>query len=193
MDSPPAPLARLSWLALKIVNLTFGGGEPTLAVFYRELVENHRWLTAQQYGMIFGLARLTPGTNLLAFVVGAGWILQGWTGALMVALASSVPSAIVVAWFTGALNAIDSYPLAKAAIGGMIAAAVGLMAGAAVKLLTGEWKPGRRMSTGVYFVVFLALSFGLGWSPVQVLGVAALIGLVSTWIPGLQPKSGPVA
>jgi chromate transporter len=34
---------------------------------------------------------LTPGTNLLAFCTGIGWLLRGLSGALIALLAASVP------------------------------------------------------------------------------------------------------
>ena len=79
-------LRRLLFLSLRVGNSTFGGGEPTMAVFQRELVGRRGWLSPEQYGLAYGLARVTPGTNVLAFCAAAGWQLLKWPGALAVVL-----------------------------------------------------------------------------------------------------------
>jgi len=68
---PPASLKQLAWIFLRVGNLTFGGGDPTMAALQSELVAGRRWLDEEQYGLIYGLARITPGTNLLAFSAAA--------------------------------------------------------------------------------------------------------------------------
>src|SRR5579872_3489231 len=72
-----ASMSRISfkpflWIFLRVGNLTFGGGDPTMAALQSELVHTRGWLTAEQYALIYGLARITPGTNLLAFSAASG-------------------------------------------------------------------------------------------------------------------------
>jgi len=71
----PFSLRRFALLVLRVGNLTFGGGDPTMSVLHRELVVSREWITPEQYGLAYSLARATPGTNLLAFCAGVGWIL----------------------------------------------------------------------------------------------------------------------
>ena len=63
-------LRRFALLCLRVANLTFGGGEPSMSVFFRELVVSRDWLTRERYALIYSLARATPGTNILAFCAG---------------------------------------------------------------------------------------------------------------------------
>src|SRR6185503_16479445 len=86
-------LRRLVLLFLRVGNLTFGGGDPTMAALQRELVVSREWISAERYALIFGLARATPGTNLLAFTAGVGWQLARWRGALLAVVAGSIPCA----------------------------------------------------------------------------------------------------
>src|SRR5882724_10401494 len=137
----------MSLLFLRVANLTFGGGDPTMAALQRELVVTRGWMTADQYGLIYSLARATPGTNVLAFCAGVGWQLARFRGALAAVLSASVPCAAAVVWFTFAYTRLQSNPRAMAAIGGTLAAAVGMMAAAAFQLLRPRWKPGSRFRT----------------------------------------------
>lgn len=170
-------LGRFALLFLRIGNLTFGGGDPTMAALHRELVVSRNWVSPDQYGLIYSLARATPGTNLLAFCAGIGWVLARWRGALIAILAASIPCAALVVWFTFGYSSLRSHPLAMSAIGGMLAAAVGMMAAAAFRLSRPGWKPGNRVRAVVIIIAAFALSYGLSVPPIQVLGLGALAGL----------------
>jgi chromate transport protein ChrA len=71
---------------LRYGNWTFGGGSSTVAVLQAELMDRCRWIDRETFTLAFGLARLTPGTNLLSFGAGIGWLLRGWGGALSAAV-----------------------------------------------------------------------------------------------------------
>ncbi len=171
-------LGRLSLIYLRIGNLTFGGGDPTMAALYSELVVTNRWLSHEQYGLVYGLARVTPGTNVLAFCAGTGWLLLGWPGAVAAVLAATVPSAILVLLLTAGYESWKSNPLAMAAIAGDLAAAVGMMATSAWQLLRPHLAHGRWLRGLTVFAGSVILSFYVGLSPIPVLGLAALVGFL---------------
>ena len=90
----PAPtLRKLTGVFLRVGNTTFGGGLPTMAALQRELVEDNHWLSLEDYALAFSLARVTPGTNVIAFCAAAGARIMGWRGALAATLAETGPSA----------------------------------------------------------------------------------------------------
>jgi chromate transporter len=171
-------LRRFALLSLRVGNLTFGGGDPTMAAFHRELVVSRGWLTPERYGLIYALARATPGTNLLAFCAGVGWQLARWKGALTAVLSASLPCSAAVVCFTYVYTLWRSNPLAMSAIGGTLAAAVGMMAAASFQLLRPGWKPGSRVRAATIFAGGFVLSFCFSMPPIQVLGIGALLGLV---------------
>jgi chromate transporter len=171
-------LRRLALLFLRVGNLTFGGGDPTMAALHRELVVSRGWLAQDRYGLIYSLARATPGTNLLAFCAGVGWQLARFAGALTAVLSSSIPCAVAVVWFTYVYTLWRSNPLAMSAIGGTLAAAVGMMLAASFQLARPRWISGSRLRTAVIIAGGFALSFGLSMPPIQVLGIGALVGLI---------------
>src|SRR5258708_36060333 len=106
-----------------------------MAALQRELVVTRGWMTAERYGLIYSLARATPGTNVLAFCAGVGWQLARFRGALAAVLSASIPCAAAVVWFTYVYTRWLSNPLARSAIGGMFAAAGGVHAAASFPLL----------------------------------------------------------
>jgi chromate transporter len=174
----PFSLRRFSLLFLRVNSLTFGGGDPTMAALQRELVAKRRWLSAEQYGLIYALARATPGTNILAFCAGVGYQLARLPGAIAAVLSASVPCAAVVIWFTYVYQIWRSNPLAMAAIGGMLAAAVGMMMAASYHLIRAGWKPGNHFRVASLVALGFVLSFVLSVPPLQILAIGALLGLV---------------
>ncbi len=174
---PSVSLKRLAWIFLRVGNLTFGGGDPTMAALQSELVHARGWLNAQQYALIYGLARITPGTNLLAFSAASGWMILGWSGALAAVLAMTVPAAIIVVLLTDGYEAWNSNALAMAAIGGTLAAANGMMATSAWQLLAPQLSRGRRLRAVVIFLAALVASLRYAMSPILALGLAALAGV----------------
>src|SRR5438876_9064318 len=171
-------LRQLALLFLRVGNLTFGGGDPTMAALHRELVVSRRWLTPERYELIYSLARATPGTNLLAFCAGVGWQLARLRGALVAVLSASIPCSVAVVWCTYVYTLWRSNPLAMSAIGGTLAAAAGMMGAAAFQLVRPRWKPGSRIRAAAIFAAGFLLSFGLNLPPIEVLAIGALAGLI---------------
>src|SRR5438105_3128615 len=89
-------LGRMTWVFVRYGNFTLSGGSATAATLHRALVEKRHWLTDDQFTLCFALGRITPGTNLLAFCTGSGWVLRGMPGAIISLLAASIPCSIFV-------------------------------------------------------------------------------------------------
>ena len=149
-----------------------------MAVFHRELVVSRGWVAPEQYGLLYSLARATPGTNLFAFCAGMGWLLARWRGVLVAILTASIPCTVAVVWFTYEYQQWRSNALAMAAIGGTLAAANGMMATSAWQLLAPQIRSGRRARTAVIFLASVIAAQAFSMSPIQVLGLAALAGLI---------------
>src|SRR5713101_9379536 len=92
-------LRDVAGLYLRVGTTTFGGGDPSMAVLQRE-VQRRRWLDAHRLGIAYGLARITPGTNMLAFCAATGWYLKVWAGSVMAVLAVTIPSTVLIILLT---------------------------------------------------------------------------------------------
>lgn len=173
----PSP-GRLGAIFLRVGNLTFGGGSPTIAALHAEFVASRGWLSREQYGLVYALARVTPGTNLLAFCAGAGWLMLGWVGAVIAVTAVTLPSAAVVLLLTMSYEFWKANGAAGAAIGGILAAAIGLMAAGAWQLLMPQLLSGNRIRASLIFAGALYVSLQFSISPIQVLALAAVAGFL---------------
>ncbi len=171
----PASWRNISWLYARIGSTTFGGGDPTMAALQSELFAR-KWIDRNEYGLVYALARATPGTNILAFCAGTGWLALGWIGAVLAVVACSLPASGIVTLLTAGYVVWRQNPWAMAAIGGMLAAATGLMVVAAFALLKPHFKRERWLRAAVIFAAALLLSLRSGFTPIQVLGLAAIAG-----------------
>jgi len=119
---------------LKMGATLFGSGYVLLAFFNSELVVNLGWLThAQVVDAIAVAGQITPGPvfNSAAFV---GYLLGGWSSALLAMLGILLPSFIFVALLSRFLPAMRKSWWAGSFLSGINAASIGLMAAVAIQL-----------------------------------------------------------
>ncbi len=163
---------------IRYANFTFGGGSASTAVLHRELVARKGWIDDSQFGLCYALSRLTPGTNLLAFCTSVGWVLRGFTGAVVALLAASVPCAIIVVLMTVGFNQISRNPTWMIVIQGATTAAVGITVVTCWTIA----KPHVKRTNWILPLMLVGLAFGakalMNISSVQILFAAVIVGLL---------------
>lgn len=172
-------LGRVGRAYLRIGNSTFGGGMPTMVALERELVERQGWLKREDFVIAFALARITPGTNVLAFCAATGAKILGIRGALAGVLAVTVPSAALAVLLTRGYESWRLNGTVMAAVAGTVAAVIGMM-WASVWLLVRPYVGGlrRTLRTALFAGgAFIAL-WKFGITPVPIIAVSALIGFL---------------
>jgi chromate transporter len=117
-----------TWLALQ----GFGGA---LAVAQRELVENKRWLTNEEFAEEWAVAQILPGPNVINLAVMIGGRHFGWRGALS-AMAGMLSIPLVILLLMAlAYSQFDTHPGVEGALRGLSAVAAGLIAGTGLKFV----------------------------------------------------------
>jgi chromate transporter len=187
----PAPtLRQLTGVFFRVGNTTFGGGLPTMAALQRELVEQNRWLSPEDYALAFSLARVTPGTNVIAFCVATGGQIMGLRGALAATLAETGPSAVLAILMTQGYETWRGNAWVMAGVAGTIAAVVAMM-WASIWFMVSPYLTGLGSALrglAITLGAFAAVSkFGL--SPLSVIGLAVVVGLL--WKEPAQHKPPP--
>lgn len=169
-------LGQIADVFTRYGNFTLGGGSATTAVIHRELVDKRRWLNEDRFALSFALARLTPGTNLLAFCTGVGWMFRRLPGALVALLAASIPCTLMVVIVTVLFRRWQDSWSVQAALHGAIAAAVAITAKTSWTIARPHFKGGARLRV----VTIGAAAFGLyavgGIPPIDVLLLAGAAG-----------------
>lgn len=137
MPQEPQPLARprsVIELFTAFTALALQGFGGVLAVAQRVLVEQHRWLTREDFIEILAIGQVLPGPNVVNMSLMIGDRFFGWRGALA-ALAGmmGVPLVIVLA-LAAVYTHYAADPVVAGALKGMGAVAAGMIVGTALKL-----------------------------------------------------------
>ena len=157
-------------------NFTLGGGSATSAVIHGQIVTRRHWVNDQQFTLCFALGRLTPGTNVLAFCTGIGWVLRGLPGALVALLAASIPCTVIVIAVTALFREWQGNAIAQAAIHGAVAAAVAITAKTSWMIAGPVYRSGARLRVVLIGAAAFGLYVVLGVPAIYVLLGAALVG-----------------
>jgi len=160
----------------RYANFTFGGGSATTAVIHHELVRKRHWLDDDHFLMSFALARLTPGTNVLAFCAGVGWLLERLAGAVVALLAASIPCTLIVIVVTVLLGSLQNNGMAEAAMHGAVASAVAITVKTGWTIAEPHFKEGARWRVVVISGAAFGLHAALGIPAIDVLLLAGVVG-----------------
>ncbi|NGZ88184.1 chromate transporter [Duganella aceris] len=90
-----SPVWELSLHIAVMSLMAVGGGVVLLGPQVGQyVVEVQHWLTGGQFAAAYAIAQAAPGPNLL-FISLVGWLIAGWTGAILTTLAVLVPSTLL--------------------------------------------------------------------------------------------------
>jgi chromate transporter len=177
MSSPS--LKQLSNVFFRIGNTTFGGGLVTITVLGREMVDRLGWISQTDYELAYAVARVTPGTSIIAFCAAAGWLVLGWVGAIAAVLALCVPSAVLAVLLLTVLDSGPSHPLISSVVTAAVAAVAGMM-GAVVLIIVKPYTKGLAALLRTVVIggsAFLA-SWRFNFNPLWILAAATLASLL---------------
>jgi chromate transporter len=178
-STPSRPrLGEIAEVFARYGNLTFGGGSATIGVIQKEIEAKRLWINRDQFHLCYGLSRVTPGTNLLAFCTAVGWLARGWTGAFVALLAASLPCSLIAVAVTAAFEIWTRNPWIKVALHGALAAAIGIIFYTCWHLTRSNLRGSNWIRVAVIFIGAAVLQSAFGIPPIRVLFIAALIGFI---------------
>ena len=171
------PDLRALFLGFSSVGLSGFGG--VLPFARRMLVEQKRWMSADEFNAQLGLCQFLPGPNVINLSVLVGKRYQGVAGAIVAPLGLLAAPLLIVLLLALAYDRWGSLPLAQGMLRGIAAAGCGL-------LFAMAWRMGMALKEKRWFLPFTVLVVaaiaGLRW-PMPLVMVAGLIlsGGVAYW------------
>jgi chromate transporter len=139
----------------------FGGVLPWAR---RTIVEQEKWLTAEEFNAMLGICQLVPGPNIVNLSVCIGSKFAGIPGAFAAAMGLMLgPVALLL--ILGALYEHYSYmAVVQGMLRGVSAIGVGLIASTGFKMLRSELKyPPMLLVIGLVILTATYFKLGLGW------------------------------
>ena len=186
-DSPPAgaspppgtppSLAEL-FSAFAVVSVSsFGGALPWAR---RMIVEQRRWMTAQEFNETFSLAQFLPGPNLINFSVVYGSRLGGVTGAVMALAGLLGPPLIIVTVLAALYARYGDIAALTRILGGIASAAAGLLIASVVRMLEPVF---RKLNFAPFVAIagFIAVAL-IRWPLPIVFAVLAPVSIALAWV-----------
>ena len=126
-------LFTLSAIFLRIGSVTFGGGLVMVPLIESEVVNNHQWLTHQEFADAFALGQITPGPVLITATF-VGYRVAGTLGALVATISIFLPAFLMTIAAASSLRRFRSNKQVQAFLRGIAPAVVGLLLAAAVSV-----------------------------------------------------------
>ena len=128
-----ALLFTLSAIFLRIGSVTFGGGLVMVPLIESEVVNNHHWLTHQEFADAFALGQITPGPVLITATF-VGYRVAGTLGALVATISIFLPAFLMTIAAGSSLRRFRNNKLVQAFLRGIAPAVVGLLVAAALSV-----------------------------------------------------------
>jgi chromate transporter len=164
-------IAALSWTALKVGALSYGGGFVIIPLMHADAVDAHHWMTDGQFLNAVALGQVTPGPVVQTIAV-VGYAVAGVGGGLLAALIAFSPSFLFVLGGADRFHSLLRDRRARAFIDGAAPAALGAILGSAVPLALALQHPWQAAILAAAAVALLVARTGV----VAVLAAAGAIG-----------------
>lgn len=132
--APQQPQPTLAELFVAFAKISLSGFGGVLAWSRRTMVEQRRWLTAEEFNEIYALCSFLPGGNILNFSIVFGARFGGVRGALVAIAGLLGPPFFLVLIIAGIYAHYGDLPLLRRALAGVAAAAAGLMTATVAKM-----------------------------------------------------------
>jgi chromate transporter len=165
-----------TWLALQ----GFGG---VLAVAQRELVENKRWMTREDFVEEWAVAQIMPGPNVINLAITLGSRYFGWRGATVALAGLIIAPLMLLLTLAVAYARFAASPQVAGALRGMGAIASGLIIATGLKLVPALEKnvlgiPLAALLGALAFTAIALLRLPLAWVLLALGGLAFTVAFV---------------
>lgn len=154
---PALGLAELFRVYLRIGLLSFGGPAGQIALMHREIVEDRKWLSEEDFLNALSFCMLLPGPEAMQLATYSGWRLRGIAGGLIAGLLFVIPGALLIGVLAALYASFGSVGWVDALFVGVKAAVVVIVIEALLKVSKRALK--RRDHWGIAAVAFVAIFF----------------------------------
>jgi chromate transporter len=176
VQSPPG-LVELFVAFGKMSTAGFGG---VLYWARRGIVDQHHWMTADEFNETYALCHFLPGPNIVNFSMVFGSRIRGIAGGIAAFAGLLAPPTIIITILAALYARYGEVDALRRILAGVSCAAVGLLVATVFRMMTPLIK--RRDVIGLILLVAVLVAIGLARLPLQaVLLVAIPISLAVTF------------
>jgi chromate transporter len=169
----PCSLRQFLGYFARLGALGFGGPIALAGYMQRDLVDERRWVSKQDYLEGLALAQLAPGPLAAQLAIYLGWVRAGVLGATLVSFAFILPSFVMVLGLSALYLHFGGLPWMQGLFYGIGAAVIAIIARSAYKLVRLTFKADRLL-----WVVFGTSAVVTGWTETEIVWLFLLSGIV---------------
>ena len=176
LTSPPPSLLELFVAFAKMSLAGFGG---VLVFARRAIVEQHRWMTAEEFNETFALCHFLPGPNIVNLTMVFGSRFRGIAGGLAAFTGLLAPPTIIMTVLATLYARFGDVDALRRILSGVSCVAVGLLLSVVFRMMMPLFR--KRDAVGLVFLLAVFLAIGVARLPLAaVLLVAVPISLAVT-------------
>src|SRR6266567_1354622 len=175
---------------LRLGTLGFGGPIALAGHMQKDLVEERRWVSKQDYLEGLAFAQLSPGPLAAQLAMYLGWLRAGTTGATLVAVAFILPSFLMVLGVAALYVHFGSLSWIQGMFYGIGAAVIAIIVRSAIKLV--------RTTVGkdwLLWTIFAVLAITTAWTKSEIIWLFVLCGFIAMVVkapPRLSARATPL-
>jgi chromate transporter len=170
----PVSVWRVYAYFLRLGATGFGGPIALAGFMQRDLVDERRWITRQDYLDGLALAQLAPGPLAAQLAIYLGYVRAGTLGATIVSACFILPSFLMVWAISVAYVRYEGLPWMQALFYGIGAAVIGIIARSAVKLT--KLTLGRSV---MLWSLFAVMALATAWTEREIVWLFVLAGVLT--------------
>lgn len=159
----------------RIGAVTFGGGYVMLPILQKEIVEVRQWATSEEIMDYYAISQCTPGIIAINTAIFIGYKCKKELGGVFAALGMVFPSIVIILIISIFLQNVMSYQIVQMAFRGIRVAVAVLVFNATVTL---SKKGIIGKLSALIFVISFAVLFLIDISPILVVVLSALVGIL---------------
>jgi chromate transporter len=180
--TPKYSLKDLIIYFLKLGTWGFGGPVALVGYMHRDLVDNKKWISEEDYKEGLALSQLAPGPLAAQLSIYIGYVHYRILGATLVGLAFVIPSFLMVLGIGAAYVSYGGLPWMQAVFYGVGAAVIGIIAIGSYKLTTKSIGKDKLM-----WAIFIVLAIATFITEQELLWLI-LLGGFAVWFAKSPPK-----
>ncbi len=163
------------WVWLRIGCLSFGGPAGQIALMQRELVEQRKWISDQEFLRALSFCMFLPGPEAMQLATYVGWRMHGLKGGLTAGILFVLPGALVILALSLLYATLGKQPAVAAMFWGIKAAVLAIVLEALLRVCKKALKS--KLDWALAVLAFISLfAFNVPF-PVVII-IAAIIGFL---------------
>ena len=170
----PCTLRELAMYFLRLGTFGFGGPIALAGYMQRDLVEERRWLSKEDYVEGLALAQLAPGPLAAQLAIYLGWVRGRVFGATLIGFAFVLPSFLMVLVLSALYLRFGGLPWMRGAFYGVGAAVIAIIGRSAFKLVKMTLAKDRLL-----WALFFASAVVTGWTESEIAWIFLASGVLS--------------